>query len=597
MSLELPVERLNSVRVLDPRVTINDQKNKTYAIFQGGSQNTYIERVSTNFSNTAAVIDCNPPSMQTYINRKIYLKMSFTLTFTGTSSPGNVLLQAPGLPTSTGLATPGNVSYLNAPRNSPIASILANSQITLGNMVISTNLNTYQRAMFRYANFLDQRNYDFSMTPAMLDQHFLYFDPVGSINPIQYSGRNPLGISYATTTGDEGRGQFVGCVVTSNTPTSATVEMTCVEPYWVSPLLYEREMTDVAFIGIQNMQFQLNLAARGGGGIFNGLWSTAADPTLSIITGTSATVDYVSALLNFVTPAITQSIPKTVFYSYYEPTNYQTQSQQILAPGATTVLNFNAIQLNSIPNRCYIFAADRDSNFNYTVADTYLSIQSINVTWENQDGILNAANQNDLYAISVRNQCNDTFRQWSYDVGSVLALQFGVDIALDSLSCPGKRGPGQFNFSFQLTVLNQTNLPVTPNLNCVIWQEGVMSIENNNVIRSVGVIGSQDVLNAIGSGATMPYHIPRSINGGLSWSQIKNFIKNTLPKALRSGLNIAEKIVPAQYKPVLSFADQGLKLIGQGRRGTSRRKVGRPRKRRGGEMMSRNELEGMLGNY
>lgn len=586
MTMQLPVEPLKAVRVLDPRITINDQSNKTYGVFTGPAQNTYRIVTSTNFSNSSIILDCNPPSMQTYINRKIWIETQYRLTFTGTSTLGNVLLQAPGLPTASGTVPAGNVSYLNAPRAYPFAQICANAQITMGNMSISTNLNTYQRALTRYMNLVDQRNLDLSDTPAMLDQHFDYFVPAGQQNQIQYSNRNPLG-SYIANPHEEPRGSFIGCLVTSNTDTAAEVLMTVVEPYWVSPELYERGDEQVAFIGLNNMQFQFNLAARGGGNIINGLWSTAADPTLSIITSASADVLGARAFINYLTPQITQEIPRTVFYGYYELTNYQTQSVAPLLSGASTQLQMNAVQLNSIPNRAYVFISERDADFNYTKTDTYLSIDSINVTWENQDGLLNNASQHDLYEMSVRNGCNESFRQWSYDVGSVLCFSFSSDIALNSLDAPGKRG--QYNFSFQINVTNQTRNSVIPVINCLIVQEGVMSIENNNVVRSVGVLDSQEVLNVIESGVSAPYHMPKTVYGGLSWKDIKNFFKSTLPKVLRQGVNVASKIVPAQYQPVVSFADQGLKLIGHGKR-----RPGRPRKSRGGAMMSREELEDLL---
>lgn len=582
MSLQLPIEPLNSVRVLDPRITINDNSNKTYGVFTGPGQNTFRTVTSTNFSNSNIVIDANPPSMQTYINRKVYINPRFRITFTGTSTAGNVLLQAPDLPTASGLATAGNVSYLNAPRAYPFAQICSAAQIQMGNCSISSNLNTYHRALMRYHNLVDSRNLDLSTTPSMLDQHFEYFVPAGNQSQIQYSNRNPLG-SYIANVQEEPRGSFINCVVISNTATSAVVELEVVEPYWISPELYERGDEQVAFIGLNNMQFQFTLAARGGGNIANGLWSTAADPSLSVITSISADVLGCNAFINYLTPQLTQSIPRTVFYGYYEPTNYQTQSVAPLVAGTTTLLVMNAVQLNSIPNVAYIFVADKDSNFNYTKTDTFLSIDSINLTWENQDGLLNNASVSDLYQMSVRNGCNMSYRQWSYDCGSVLAIKFGSDIALGNLDAPGKRG--QYNFSFQIVVSNQTRLDVTPVINCVVMQEGVMSIENNSVVRSVGVLDSQTVLNTIESGHVVPYTASKSVYGGLSWSQIKNFFSSTLPKALRTGINVASKIAPPQYQPYVKFADEGLKLVGHGRR---------RRRARGGAMMSRGELEDLL---
>ncbi len=584
MSLELPVEPLSAVRILDPRITINDQANKTYGVFTGPAQNTFRTVVSTNFSGSSILIDMPVPSMQTYINRKIYVNPVFTLTFTGTSVGGNVLLQGPDLPTSTGLVTPGNVAYYNAPRAYPFAQICSAFQLTLGNAVISSNLNTYHRALMRYMNPVEDRDLDLSMTPGMLDQHFEYFVAAGLQNRIQFSNRNPLG-TYTANVQEEPRGSFIGCTVMSNTATSAVVELEVIEPFWISPCLWERGDEQVAFIGLNNMQMQFTLAGRGGGNIANGLWSTAVDPSISTITGVSVVVNSCQAYVNYMTPQLTQSIPRTVFYGYYDLTNYQTASQQVLAAGGTELYVMNAIQLNSIPGRVYIFVSDRDSNANYTIPDYFLSIQSINITWENQDGLLNSASVADLYQMSLRAGCNMSFRQWTYDIGSVLCIQWASDLNLNNLDAPGKRG--QYNFSFRISVFNQTNGPVYPTINCLVVQEGVLSIEQNSVIRSLGVLDSRTVLDTIETGTIAPYQKPKTVYGGFSWNSIKNFFRSTLPKALRSGVNVASKLAPAQYQPYLALADEGLKLTGHGKR---RRMV----RHRGGHMMSRGELERSL---
>ena len=572
-----PDQVLEAVQIMDPRLTANSAKNRQYGVFRGANQVTSRISNSTNFSNSSIIIDANPPSTGTYIDRKMYVRTVFRIVFTGTSTPGNVLLQAKGMRTAPGVSN--GVSYLQSARAYPFSNICANAQIQLGNTLISSNLNSYQRALTRYMNDTDSQNLDYSLCPSYPDQYFEY----ASTDPsylIQFSNRNPLGSSLANTVVSP-RGSFWGCVITQNTATDAVVEMTVTEPFWLPPCLSHRDDTQLAFIGLQNLQMVFNLASRSGN-IAYGLWSSAPDPTLSTINTINADVISSSGLFQYYTPPLTQSIPQSLNYSYSEVTNYITRFNDILAPASSQLLQFNAIQLNSVPDRVYIYISDADSNFTNETTDTFAVIESINVTFVNQDGLLNNMTQEQLYLMSLNNGCNLSYEQFTDRVGSVLCLSWGTDIAVASpLQSPGVRG--QFNFSFQIRVRNQSRQNINPQINAVICQAGVLTISNNNVTRNIGVLNEQDVLQVLENGAEMPYTVSRNVYGGFKWSSIAKFF-GKIPGLLRKGTNFLDKV--GLSNPYVDLVKQGLTLSGNGRR--------KSRRVRGRGMLGRDELNDLL---
>lgn len=586
MSIEASAVPLNAVRVIDPTVDINARSNKTYAVYTAGTANSYQPISATSISNSSVQFQCNPPSSQTFVNRMVYVRMQWLLTFTSTNpTPGTFTLNAQGLATLPGVNA--GVGYFDAPRCLPLASATQSMSVNIGNAVISTNLNSYVRATQRYMNNVEDRNLGLSSSPSMLDQFWSYSPVV--VNGTTYncgngSNRNPLAGPFDNVQ-EDARGGFYDCVIESNTQTSATVRLTVVEPLFISPFLTPTQQDEVSLININNMNIQLQLGGRGSAGLGAAVWSHANQAGIPNFT-INANVENATAYFNYITPLISQQIPRTVTYGYYEPTNYQNTPGQSIPAGQTTQLTWNAVQLQSVPGRVYIFVADRDSNFSSdgSSTDTFLSIEQIQLTFKNQDSLLSNASQWDLYQISRRNGCNMSYRQWSYDCGSVLCLEFGRDIQIGELDAPGVRN-GTYNFSFNVKVRNQTNRTVTPTVNALVFLEGVMNIEDaNQVSRSVGVLSNADVLASKG-GEVSPYTRPKNIYGGFGWRNVRNFF-SSVPKYLRGAIDIGSKIAPIiapQYAPALGIADQALRLTGNGRR-----------KIRGGAKLTKADMHNLL---
>lgn len=545
---------LDLVRVIDPKVDINNLRNKQYGIYSGGSQNSYKQFISNTYDDSQISWVATPPSQNTYVSRRLLLNMKFRMTFTGQSAGVGIhLLQAAGLPTAPGVQA-GTFQY-DAPRCSPLASAFRTLQVQMNNDNISTNLSSYSRILQRFNRNSDEEDKEYSMSPMMPDQSQSYNDLLGF-------PRNPLA-AYGDNVDQCPRGGFTGCTIIRNDSTGlpgdiAIVDMEFTEPFWLSPWSFGRNQEEVSFISIQNINVQATLNGRGNGvltGLGSALWSHA--PQGSALVTATANVLGGSLFFNYISPDLTQQLPSEVMYSYFEPTLYPTSSSIAVAPNQATTLVMNNVQLNTTPNRMYIFVSQRDQDVNITSTDTYFRIDKINITYNNQDGILSNMVIQDLYNMYLRNGGNMSYPQFTKYVGSVVCVSFGPDIPLDALNAPGVRDSQNLSLTVQCT--NVSNIAMTPTLNVLVVQEGVMYINGNSIMRSVGVLDHQDVLNSK-SQSTVSYQASRNFYGSGFWDDVGSFFR----KLVRPGINLAKSVAPPQFQPLVSGADEVARSYGLG---------------------------------
>jgi len=326
-----------------------------------------------------------------------------------------------------------------------------------------------------------------------------------------------------------------------------------------------------------------------------------------------------------------QPIPKSIDYSYYIIDRYPTDFNMPIYYNVSTQINSNNIQLNSIPRRIYLFARISNSvNLqNSASTDTFASIQSISINYNNNSGLLASATQFDLYNISKKNGVNLSWPEWSGGqypntgsntnsgqvgtfqsivttahpdgfsqtplVGSVLCLEFGTDIGLPDTNAPGQILNSQLQITVNIVNTNpKAAMSLTPpttlttyTLYIVTISEGIWQITNLNSIPMIGVLSKEDILNA----TQIPginYTAQDSVAGGDFKHRLKKIghriyegIKSAAPIALDIA-KIAAQVAP-YVLPLIGLGDdemmeQGGVLIGAGR------------KKKGGAIMKRNEL-------
>jgi len=586
--MSLGLERLNLIETIDPRIDTQKLNKMLYGVENTGLQNTYTVYPVTNYSASNITVQCNPPNRDVMVTPEFFMNVIFQLTFSGTSAGAGIpLLQAAGLPAAAGI-NPGN-AYYDAPRANALSKATNTISVAINGEAFATNLNQYVRALERYHNDIYEQDINLSYTPTMLDQSLQYSDLVGfARSELRGYGDNPL---------QNPRGGFQGALITRNDSTGAPgdiaqVTLSLTEPIYMSPLAHGNHRAP-SFTQIDTINIIQTLGGRGNGvfgGLAGALWSHAvpAGP-VSTFTNVSVSVLGANAIFQYITAPLTLPKQLTLVYPYVNPVYYATEQPAIAAgapigqPQVTSQLNLNNVQLNSIPNKVYLWVGKRDMDNSMTDTDTYLQITNVSITFNNQPGILGSADQQSLYRISTRNGCNENFRQWSYNCGSVLCLKFGEDIPLGSdLLAAGSRG--SYNFSAQVTVANNFAAGVVPQVSALFIQTGTVTISNGEVMKNVGILTDNDVLNTKAQGG-QPIQAADSSSalGGGFWNDFLNVFK----RIGRTAINVAKPAVAAlapEFMPIVTGADVLAKNLG----------FGRMQQARGGQKLSRQKMLAMM---
>jgi len=582
--MSITVERLATQRVVDSRTDVNSYARRTYQIFDGPQDTGFVQiPPDGGVPSEQMNFTLNPPSTRVFVNRRLSISCTFRVKLVGRLKDGFRAFNYLGTGAqfapfnSAGIANTeavlGGTAVQNAagPRSFPLANATRSLQVSLNNDRLSQNIGQYWRATTRYANGLGQSEIDQGLAPTQLDIVQDYSQGVGtSISPFAARGSNPVQTSRAS---------LYSIVIIDNPAGNgtddftSTLEFTTIEPLFLSPFLFQRGSQDTGLIGIQTMNLQLTLGGRGANTLGDAVFSMVGTGTASsyvpqdITAGgvtfavprcvVSATVQAASVFVNYLTPDALQIIPPINNYPYYEPIVNVTSVNGAVAAGQTGVINMNNIQLNSIPSRILLFVDEQDGAAKAWRSDTYCRIDRVDVSFDNRDAILSGATTVDLYNIAAKNNTNLTWTEWNRDTGSVLALDFGEDIPLRSNQAVGLRG--SYNLRVRVTYTNikavsdnantyaaAVALPYGVNLTCVIISTGVMTVAQQNVIRSVGILTNEDVINSKEQ-AAQPYKSRGDLYGDGFFDDLKTGFtsaRDLFMKVMRPATALAAKILP-----------------------------------------------------
>lgn len=502
MSLnEIPLKVFS---VEEPRTEINNVRN--YVALKGGKTITQQQFISTNYSNSQAQYSITVPSKQTYVDRKVKISVPFTVTLTGTTpAPTQNLLQ----------------SGYDAPRAFPISAVTNNLTVKIDNASTSIELASILGAIQWYRDSDKIRDGEDSLAPSVLDKSQNYSDLV-------LTNRNPLADYTDFNYGAGGRAGFP-MTITTNNNTDAVITFTATESLYISPFLYG-EKEESGLIGVSSINITQQF------GDLTRAWSHAVGSG-SVINSISVSIGQPSALVTFITPKELQPLPSIIPYPYSDIQRYPTDAGATTLSNASVTLQSGNIVLNSIPRRIWVFARRRDQDQTYLTTDTFASMDSISINWNNQSGLLAQATAQDLYRISRENGCQMSWPEWSGftqtmigsantyigTVGSVLCLEMGKDIGLDDLEAPGVLGNYNLLVRGTFTNPNQTS-SVWYSLYVVVESEGTYNIVNGSSSFDLGVLSSQDVLNSKDS-TKMSYSDLEAMGGGNFAEGLKKFAK------------------------------------------------------------------------
>jgi hypothetical protein len=260
-------------------------------------------------------------------------------------------------------------------------------------------------------------------------------------------------------------------------------------------------------------------------------------------------------------------MPARNIVPYYELPRYINGSQPAL-PACTSVngglvkssiiAQFNAVQLNQIPDRLILFTRLKPSAANgWGIAEVALPIKSISINFNNNSGILASATQQELWQMSKNNGANTTWPEFcgygtsvnhsgavdatpAVDVvplsGSYLILEFGKDIQLtEDFYASGSLG--NFNLQCDVVVENNTTYAAAASdweLVLITMNSGVFVCERGTSATYTGILTKQDVLEASAQEYYTHDDVKRLVGGGF-WDSIKSGVSTLAKKGMEKG--------------------------------------------------------------
>lgn len=330
------------------------------------------------------------------------------------------------------------------------------------------------------------------------------------------------------------------------------------EPIVLSPFVFADHCEwDTGLFGINNIQLVANIQPASQLRTIRSTWAGGrliVPGSLAFNTNVATGV-FKNPTLNvtFLTPSLDVPLPPKSVVPYMEFPRYISQPGSVLLPGQSTQLQSQTITLPTIPDLLVIYvkpvggytipgtglsgqagAAQAD----YQQGDWYLSLgqgtagstinaKPLSINFDNFSGLLSSVTTQELYDMSVHNGLDMDWASWSGQgkgaqpshsqpsvatsganvsyvtrtvgqtdplVGSILVLKPSQDITLQSGQAPSL--VGNFTLQFNLTVYNQSDFAVTPQLYVITANSGFFeSIRGSSRIIK-GVLSEQDIISA-----------------------------------------------------------------------------------------------------
>lgn len=551
--------QIKPVLVSDPLLMLEDSVN--FAVYRGG-QNVSVQKFpATSATSTAQQYQIQVPSLSTVVDRAIIWGSDITFTIEGTSTTEGTYLV--------------NYGYTDVIAPFPLNNLCTNMNIQINNTSVSLPVNQVLDPLLRSIDSESIALWQGS-TPTQLD-YWGDYQNIADIyqllpdNPDNSSPFNGYSVSYNRR--EPPRGAFPVVIggnaaqVALAVPQTATVTISVREPLFVSPFIFESPEGHSGMSGVTqiNITAQMDALAKRA---FRFFQATTSPNTNKSITSVSYANSYMEC--KFLTAKPSDLIPSTIITPMYNLQNYVTPANNgALSAPFTTTLTSNSIQINSIPDKVFVFVRNAQVNLNPTVPDVYCKIDNIKITFGNQSGICSNFTVEDLHRASLLAGSKQTYLDFigsAIDnsrgatsesnasviglttVGSVLCLNFGESINIpEDYFAPGSLSTTQFQITLDVTWTGNKTVPFVPELNCMFMTSGVFSCNNgSSASYTSGVLSKQVVLDANAGDPVNKAELSRLVGGGLL-SSLKTMAHSLMPKLHRvvkqHGQNAANQLL------------------------------------------------------
>jgi hypothetical protein len=406
----------------------------------------------------------------------------------------------------------------------------------------------------------------------------------GGQNPLIQTWNSPFNTAEAQNTKDlDSRASFeivsiVGNTAQGNAEGDKVVQITIRvrEPLILSPFLFGGDQEQSGLVGITQLNFTMSMDPSAKRAL---RWYQSQT---NLFTKSVTVLSYDNAYMEllYYTPPPTMLIPATCVTPLQQMVNYIVPAAAPLLAGASPApsLMSNSLQLNSIPDKVIVWVddANKQSPTGNLVPDHYATITGVNITFNNQTGILSNFSQKQLYDLSRKSGSQQTYDEFSGKVrvsgngvvaltnaptslrgtcGSVLYLNFGDCININEVyNAPGSLTTTQFQI--KVDCINNLQNTILPQLNVMFLYSGILSTTNGNSSSYLnGVLTRNDVLNAAAAPHMVKNELVRYVGNGI-FSDMKAMASNLLP--------MSKKLLESVDNKYAKLGAQALDTFGYG---------------------------------
>jgi hypothetical protein len=496
--MSLLVKPARAQLLVDPITQVSERG--AYLVERGGASYLAQGLQATSYSDSQFTWTVFPSSRQTFIDRKMKVKVQCDFTITAGAS---------GVPLINDFD-----QGLSSLRSMPLSHAITNGILGIGNNQSFTfNVAQNISALAHSNAFPDDLFGEQSTYPALADQLYSY-SLVGS--------RNPMNVYNDSEYFLDGRGAYAYTQISGgSSDTSIVVRYTWSEPLFL-PMLISGGSEQEGIIGVDQLTLNLQL-----GNLYNMLSHSLSGSRP--YTNVSAHFTASPQLLWMqVTPDVIEPIPRVITYSYVNPQPYPTSIGSSAGAGATGLqVTSNNIQLNGIPSKMMVWIRRSDASLadpangpSYT--DSFMNISAMQVQLGTRSGLLGTYTEEQLYDMSHRNGLAMSWPQWHSYLGSVAIVSFPFDLGLGPSEAPGVNNFTS-NLSVQVTYNNlDPNNAIPVQMQIVLFYDGSCTIVDGNVTTQQAVLTPADVVNAKDLPRLVKPHRP--MFGGSIFDSIKSAI-------------------------------------------------------------------------
>ena len=527
---------LKTVLIEDSRLQISE--DATFAVKSCPAQSTYQPYQATSVSESNITFNVQVPSENIVIDRSLFIQSDINLKFT---------CEMPDPDCDTVAKKCFDYATSDALQAYPLNSLFLTTQCTINNASVSENT---QDIMAPLLAMYDKREINrFNSTcPTTIDNTFgMYSDATGGTSNVLSGGLSqgqdknmtgrgayPVEISNIVHTYTDAQGaaqtddSLIAGAGTTDNKWTFFLKTTVTEPFLaLSPWLnvtpdHER----AGLMGINNMAFVINIDSS-----CKRVFSTSntqIDATTNEISSkyikqiqlqapsSKPGLQNTQLLFNYLSMSPEQmaklSSPKNVvpyitYPRYLATANNGTKIQ----PAGKAPLVSQSLQLSMIPDKLIVCVRNQMSGQNWAQANAFLAIEKLSVTFNNASGLLASATAADLYSkVSYVNGSGQTWLEFGGKVqvtdtatgasstkaglGSVLVLdpaaQFSLPPYLSASSL------GQFQLMLEISVRNQFDYAVQPEIVIIAVNSGVFSTVAGSSQIFTGMLTKEAVLTA-----------------------------------------------------------------------------------------------------